>query len=265
MSGRNPAAVSRPDGPSNATRVSWPRRDSASARSVGVVVDDQHLPRLHRLDLERRDRPRLHGGVRDGREPDLELAALADALAAHVDRAVVEHDEAADDRQAEAEPTLGAVDRARALDEPIEQIGEQVGRDPHAVVAHDHDDLVIDAFAEQRDPALAVGVLGRVGEEIRDHLTQARLVAVDEQVGLELDLEQVPALLEDRATGLDRLRDDVGELDRPAVELDLALRDARDVEQIVDQHDDVADLALDHGALADRALFAARLHHLDRR
>ena len=102
---------------------------ASHGRGLGLDVGDRLDARLERRALERR-------------EPDLELAAAADAGTAHLDRSSVEYDEATDDREAKSEPTLGSVDGARALDEPVEQRRQEVRRNPHAVVANDDDKLV---------------------------------------------------------------------------------------------------------------------------
>ena len=52
--------------------------------------------------------------------------------------------------------------------------------------------------------------------------------------------------VDERTAGLDRRGDDLGRVDRLDLELDLAPRDARDVEQIVDQPDELLELAADH-------------------
>jgi hypothetical protein len=67
-----------------------------------------------------------------------------------------------------------------------------------------------------------------------------------------------PARREARAVIVDRLAHELAELDPLALELDLAARDPRDVEQVVDQPRHVRDLALDDRARVDR-LLAVRL------
>ena len=95
---------------------------------------------------------------------------------------------------------------------------------------------------------------------------EPRRVAVHAQAApRHVDRQRVGALLEQRAGHLDRLRDHLGELDELGLQLDLAARDARDVEQVVDQPRQVVDLALDDGALALRARLAAQPHQLQRR
>jgi hypothetical protein len=65
-------------------------------------------------------------------------------------------------------------------------------------------------------------------------------------------------------TRLDRRADDRSDIDRPKLEFDLAPRDARDVEQIIDKADQLAELAADDFAGPSklgwilRALFEGR-------
>ena len=60
-------------------------------------------------------------------------------------------------------------------------------------------------------------------------------------------------------------RDQPADLDRLPLQLDLAARDARDVEQIVDQPRQVARLPLDQRALLDEDLLALQAHQVQRR
>ena len=111
---------------------------------------------------------------------------------------------------------------------------------------HAEHDLVALAAPGHGDPAARLGVLRGVRQQVRNHLGEPAEVGVHGQAALrDVDVERVPLLLEQRARHLDRLRDDVCELDRLALQLDLAACDPRDVEQIVDEADEVLDLALD--------------------
>ena len=67
------------------------------------------------------------------------------------------------------------------------------------------------------------------------------------------------ALLEQVARDLDRLRDDVGDLEGLLSQRDLPARDLRDVEQIVDEPDEMTDLSLDDLLLAVGRAVAAPL------
>jgi hypothetical protein len=95
-------------------------------------------------------------------------------------------------------------------------------------------------------------VLGGVVEQISDDLGQPRHVAVDDDLGPVpwRQHEIVAPGVDHRPTGLDRVGDHRRELDPFLAQLDLALRDAADVEQVVDEMDELAQLALDHAARA---------------
>ena len=236
------------------------------AEGIEVVVDDQDpLGPQRALTLERRAArvPRALGR-RQGGEPHHELAPLAHAIARGPDLAAVGLDQAADDREPEPEPALRAIERLPALVEGLEHVGQHLGRDPDPRVAHPERDAL--ALEPRRDPdrASPLGVLRRVGHEVGDHLGEADRVAVDEQAP-ERDVRHqlVAALLEQRARDLDRLGDHVREVEVLAVELDPAAGDPRDIEQVVDEPDDVTDLARDHRALALERLGIAQLHQLE--
>ena len=88
----------------------------------------------------------------------------------------------------------------------------------------------------QRDLAFRIGVLGGIGEEVADHLRQAQ------RIGLELhapcrqvDGELMLFGIEQRTRGLDCDADDGLEIDVVLLELELASRDARHVEQVIEQ------------------------------
>ena len=108
-------------------------------------------------------------------------------------------------------------------------------------------------------------VLRRVGQEVRDHLRQARLVGFQASPARRsLNIEVMAPLLEQRASDLRRLGEDVADLHRLLAQLHLAAGDPRDVEQVVHQPDEVPGLALDHFLLAQDPAVAAQLHQLER-
>ena len=71
-----------------------------------------------------------------------------------------------------------------------------------------------------------------------------------ESLPLHLHVQRVRPLLEERTGNLDRLGDDLGNLDDLFLEFHLSSRDPRDVEQVVHQPRQVSDLAFDDGALS---------------
>jgi hypothetical protein len=95
--------------------------------------------------------------------------------------------------------------------------------------------------------ATRIGILGRVGEQVRDHLRQPHGIAVERgRRPRQVDVEPVPALVDQRPRHLHGHLDDRVELHRLRADLELATRDARHVEQVVEQRAHVAHLALDH-------------------
>ena len=98
----------------------------------------------------------------------------------------------------------------------------------------------------ESDVAAGLGVLGRVGQEVADDLFEPGRVGVDPEVApVEVKLQRVLPLGDQGAGGLDGVVEGRGRLDSTAAELDLAAGDPRDVEQVVDQPGEVADLAAD--------------------
>src|SRR3954453_15348529 len=109
------------------------------------------------------------GGALDGQDdPDLRSAT---SRRARLDRSAVELDEATRDRQAEATPR-----RARTAREPVEDMGQEIGRDSGPGVADG--DLGLAAATRLPIPARAnrpkadrpAG--GRVAEGIRDEVSE---------------------------------------------------------------------------------------------
>ena len=175
-------------------------------------------------------------------------------------------DEAADDRQPEPEPALRSLQRLPLLHEEIEDPRQHLGRRcrcpcrarsarrprPRRARSRRWSRRARCTSrrwsAGWRPPARAAPASPCTVRPVRGTSTR-RLVAL---------------LLEQRARHLDGARDHVGDLDRCPPQLDLAARDARDVEQIVDQADQVLDLALDDAALALGGVHAPQFQQLQR-
>jgi hypothetical protein len=160
-------------------------------------------------------------------------------------------------------PAACAVERLALLHEQAEHALEHLGRDAGALVLDRQPDRAVVARRLDGDPRLGAGVLRRVGEQVRYDLGEPVRIDVDEHaVARDAQLEPVAPLLEHRARDLEPARDDLGQLDAPAPQLDAAARDPRDVEQIVDEPAEVADLARQHLLLA-RRLAVAHAHLLE--
>ena len=98
-------------------------------------------------------------------------------------RAAVHLDELLDDRQPDAEPALGAGERAVPLGEELEHLGELLGRDADAPVPDADDDLVRPRCGPMSRMWPAVlAVLGRVVQQVHHHLLEPGRVGVDPEV-----------------------------------------------------------------------------------
>jgi hypothetical protein len=90
-------------------------------------------------------------------------------------------------------------------------------------------------------------VLGGVAEQVRNYLDQPLAVGDDfDRPRRQVGFERVLAAVEIGAARIDRRFDDLGSADPVAAQFEHAARDARDVEQVVDQARHLRDLALDH-------------------
>ena len=109
------------------------------------------------------------------RQRDEKFASPPDARTARLHATVQAH-QSFDQREADSQPSVGPLRLCFDLREHVEHARQHVRRKPDAIVAHvDHDGLRLDAVAE-RDVAAVVGVLGRIGQEIRHHLSDAHRV-----------------------------------------------------------------------------------------
>ena len=219
-----------------------------------------------RLEHRARLRPRLGVRHRHIRQANGERGAPAEPLAEHRHRAAVQRDETADDGQAETQTALRAIQRLASLGEDVEHARLHLRFDADAGVANaDHHRVCFPVRLDlNRSPGL--GVLGGVGQEVRHHLRETLLVAVNRApTPGYVDIEIVLALFEQRAGGLHGSGDDVGQLHVLFLELDLPPGDAGDVEKVIDKADEVTDLPLDDRPLAFGGIDAAQLHELQRR
>ena len=215
-----------------------PEQHRQARRGVRVVVGDDDLAHLDRLRAHRAARSRIGSPrrIRVARQPHDELRSPARTVAARGDRPAVQLDEAADERESDSEPSLGAVERPLDLREEVEHPWDHLGGDPDAGVAHTNHDVASIAVRGHEDPAALPGVLRRVVQEVADDLGEASQVAeYAQRVGRDLDGQRVVPCVDQRAARLDGARDDRRDLDRLAPEVDLPLRDAGDVEQVLDE------------------------------
>src|SRR5690606_32393194 len=105
-----------------------------------------------------------------------------------------------------------------------------------------------------------------VAQQVREHLREADRIGVElDPLLRELDHELVPGLVEERTRLLERALDDRIERDPALAQLESALRDARDFEQIVDEPRELLDLPL-HDLERDRdrpRIVRRRLQQID--
>jgi hypothetical protein len=99
----------------------------------------------------------------------------------------------------------------------------------------------------QLDPAAGQRELGRVVEQVHEHLRQAHRVRLHvHRDRRQLDAEPVALGLDLRAAGLDRPLDHRAQVDHGAGELDLARSHARGILQVLDQAREELGLAPEH-------------------
>ena len=226
---------------------------------VDVVVDDQDAAgRPARAARRRGPAPGRRGGpvAGRGRRTTNSLPWPGPSLCG-LDRPAVHLDQPPHERQADAQPALRPVERAVRLREQVEHARQHVRRDADAGVA-DADDAPApsvsrSALSQMRPPG--VGVLGRVVEQVGEHLGQPGRVAVHpDRLGGKLD----------RQAGGRGRRSAAGWPRRPAATtaarstgsirrriLPRVMR--RHVEQVVHQADQVRHLAVDHVAGPSRS------------
>jgi hypothetical protein len=137
-------------------------------------------------------------------------------------------------------PLEAAVD----LREHVEHARQHVLRNAESRIL-DRDDRVTRVARRAEDDPAAVGrVLGRVVEQVGDHLDEPGRVRPHRQRlrRRQAQHELVAALLDQRPARLDRVLQHRQQVDALGAKLDLALRDAADVEQVVDEVDHLLEL-----------------------
>src|SRR5204862_6815353 len=188
-----------------------------------------------------------HGAVVYGKAYD-ELAPRAAAFTLRLDRAAVQLDQSAHEREADSQATLGAVERRAALHEQVEHEGQDVAGDPFAVVA----DADLHLLAAVRQDGTHPDVSGMrrelegIVDEIADHLLQPHRVGEPHHGRRgQLDGDLFLRRVDGRPQRIHRPVHQLAELDPLPLQLDLAVTDARDIQQIVDHAADVTQLAIE--------------------
>lgn len=104
--------------------------------------------------------------------------------------------------------------------------------------------VALSGLGRQPDPAAWLRILGRIVQEVLQHLLQATWISDHgDRLPREGDLKLVTTLLNRRAHGLDRTGHALREIQWFLAQLDLAMFDAGDLQQTVDQTADALRLA----------------------
>ena len=153
--------------------------------------------------------------------------------------------QAAHQRQADAQTAFGALQRRGRLREHLENLLEHLRRDSDPVVGdRDHGLIRFDSHA-YLDCAARIGVLDGVAQQITDDLTQANLIGVHVY---RLFRNPHRQLMTPRIDLLAHCFyccvDDFGHIDPLNPQLHETVRNARDIEQVIEQAGHVIDLPL---------------------
>src|SRR3989344_5517819 len=140
----------------------------------------------------------------------------------------------------------GAPSAALILAERVKDLRQVLRVDADAVVFDRNHKVVPLARCRQLDVAAAVGILGGIGEQVGEHLPQAHRVGLKPRLVRQVDRQLVSALLERRPHHLDRALDRVAQLYGLLLDLELFLRNAGDVEQVVEQPRDGVEVGAHH-------------------
>ena len=236
-------------------RVCGRKRINAEGREMAAKdfrlerrgAEDECMDGLGRRGRQLRGRSRVGlGAQRDG-----EREGAADVgFGFHPDFAVHHFDELAADAQAEAGPAVAARGGGVNLPERLEELAEELGRDPDARVAHEADDLHAPLFragvGRQRfgmallerhaDLPAGAGEFHRIGHEVHDDLLEAPGVADQRDLHVrvhvydELDAARVGVV---QGHGADVVHH-VVQHERGLLKLKVPGFDFRHVEQVVD-------------------------------
>src|SRR6185312_3582876 len=185
----------------------------------------------------------------DAWQSDLEGGALPEARTAGSDLPLVHIDQSLDDRESDPKSSLGAIERALALHEQVEDARQELGGDARTVVGDLDERIMFIPIGADRDFSAPFCVLGGIRQDVPHALSEAREVAIDIERAIARgghDGKCVLPLAQLRLDGFDGLRDDSREINGFAPQLNPSLCDAADIEQIIDQARELCGLALYH-------------------
>ncbi len=222
-------------------------------RGILVVVDDENTAAAR---FTRRVEPgRARLGCRrrlPGRwQPHHELGAFGGTFAVRLDRAGVHLDESLDQRQADAEPTLGTLEGVVDLHEHVEYTREHFLRDADSVVDDSDDHGIIRLLGFDLDAATARRVLRGIVQQVGEHLRESDDVAVERDlVRREIDAELVLLRLDDRRARLDGVTNNPVQRHALFAQRNPIVGDAAHVDEIVDEPDHLTELHVHHAPRA---------------
>ena len=173
------------------------------------------------------------------------------------------------DRQAQPQTAELLGDRRLPLLEGVEDERQRLGADPLARIPHFHLDPTAPGRTGRHPDRPAAGrELGRVLDQVPDHLLEPRRVDVD-QVGRrgQVGFDGQSLVVDLAADDVQHVPDQVVEMGRPPLQPQLAADHPAEVQQVVDQAGLQVDVAADHRQvfLHLGGQFLDHLHQADRR
>ena len=175
-------------------------------------------------------------------------------------------DQAPRQRQADAEAAVAAVAVPGKLREHVEDVRQHAVGNADPVVLHAHDDVGARGGCVDADVSAAGRVLDGVVQQVVEHLHEPRRVRVGpERHVRQIQLNAVALSLDDRPRRVDRGVQHGAQVDPLASHLQLSLCDARHVEQVVGQPDQLHQLPLHRLArfLDDVGFVPGQAHDLE--
>src|SRR4030095_1056807 len=131
-----------------------------------------------------------------------------------------------------------------ALHEEIEDSWQHLGCDSNAVVANANDSILFLLLGDHVDAAPGLGVFHRIADEVHHNLLEAGGVSSYRQILVrQRDRELNATLKREVSRGIDGALNNLRNVERFAVESDLRVCNARDVEKVIDQGSQLIDLA----------------------
>src|SRR4029434_4974544 len=188
------------------------------------------------------------------------FAALTTPLAARWGSRAMLFAERARKPESDAQSSRAGALRIVSTYEHIEHPGQHLGSDTHSVIPYGDLHFTAPALRRQVDTAAAPGVLGGIVEQIREYLSDPHGIRVEHHRPLrQRRIEVVAGGSDSGAAGLHGTHDDTGEIDGALAQLDAALGNARQLQQVVDQAHEAVYLAREYAArLRDQLRVAIR-------